>query len=158
MLELRWLSIDISVSTVTWRQTRWFQNFFGVLLYEKVWEISCQLARVWDRSWNHETHDKVMRLGKSEWKNQTNHSTWEWVPWLVCCFAYTMYLRLRECGFYWSYVHIIYVVVHGELEEMLTPLLLILQLHFHLWYLIFTRPQAPLRLTVYKNQPSAKSS
>ena len=42
------------------------------------------------------------------------------------------------------------LVVHGELEETLTPLLLILQPHFHLWYLIFTRPQAPLRLIVYK--------
>ena len=39
---------------------------FGVWLFEKVWEISPQLVRAWDRlQWNHKTHDKEKRLGKS---------------------------------------------------------------------------------------------
>lgn len=84
---------------LTWKQTLRFQHFFIVWLFEKVWEISCQLARAWDTSWNHETHDKVVRLGKSEWKNQTNHSLWEWVPWLVCCSDHTMHLRPSRIWF-----------------------------------------------------------
>ena len=40
------------------------------------------------------------------------------------------------------------LVIHGELDKMLTPRLLILQLHFQLRYLIFTGPQAPNSLVM----------
>ena len=52
------LSIDILPGS------KWLhlQNFFGVRLCEKAWEISCQLVRAWDRLWNGETHGKVVRL------------------------------------------------------------------------------------------------
>ena len=38
---------------------------FGVWLFEKAWEISCQHMRAWDRLWNCETHNKVVSLGTS---------------------------------------------------------------------------------------------
>ena len=88
---MSWLSIDTSVSNLETNPI--VPRFFGVGLFEKAWEISYQLVRAWDRL-------EIMRLGKSEWKNQTNHSTWEWVLWLDCCSAYTMYLQLREYGFF----------------------------------------------------------
>ena len=134
---LSWLSIDTSVSTLEKNPT--VPNFFGVWLIKKAWEISCQLVRTWDMLWHHEIHHKVMRLGKSEWKNQTNHSTWEWDLWLVCCSAYTPCTCDFENVVFISRMYILVVQRSGELDEMLTPLPLILQLHFHLWYLIFTR-------------------
>ena len=48
---------------LTWKRTVHLQAW----LFEKAWEISCQLVRASDRSWNRETHEKVVRLGKSEW-------------------------------------------------------------------------------------------
>ena len=33
------------------KRTLQLQIFFGVWLFQKVWEIRCQLLRVWDRSW-----------------------------------------------------------------------------------------------------------
>ena len=55
---LSWLSIDILPGS------KWLhlQNFFGVWLCEKAWEISCQLVRAYNRLWNGETHGKVVRL------------------------------------------------------------------------------------------------
>ena len=55
---LSWLSIDIVP------ESKWLhlQKFFGVWLFEKAWEIICQLVRACDRLWNGETHGKVVRL------------------------------------------------------------------------------------------------
>ena len=51
---------------LTWKRTLQLQIFCGVWLFEKAWKISWQLVRAWDRSWNRETHDKVVRLGMSK--------------------------------------------------------------------------------------------
>ena len=48
---------------LTWKRTLQLQAWS----FEKAWEIRCQLVRASDRSWNRETHEKVVRLGKSEW-------------------------------------------------------------------------------------------
>ena len=50
---------------LTWKRTQQLQHFFGVWLFEKAWEISCWLMKAWDRSWNCETCNKVVRLGMS---------------------------------------------------------------------------------------------
>ena len=58
--ELSWLSID------TWLGNEPYNSkIVWSLTLERAWKISCQLVRTWDRSWNRENHDKVVRLGKS---------------------------------------------------------------------------------------------
>ena len=47
---------------LAWKPTLQLQNIFGVWLFEKAWEISCQQVRAWEM-WNCETHNKVVRLG-----------------------------------------------------------------------------------------------
>ena len=60
----RFLWIELAIYWyLTWKRTLQLQAW----PFEKAWEISCQLVRAWDRSWNRETHEKVGRLGKSEW-------------------------------------------------------------------------------------------
>ena len=54
------------------------QKCFWVWLFAKAWQISCQLMRAWGRSWirrNRETLNKVMRLGKSEFRTYTQKLT-----------------------------------------------------------------------------------
>ena len=51
--------------------------FFRLWLFKEVWEISCQLGRAWDRSWNHETHNKVMTLAKSAYRTNLCLSKFE---------------------------------------------------------------------------------
>ena len=50
----------LSISSL--KPTLQLQNIFGVWLFEKAWEISCQQVRAWE-TWNCETHNKVVRLG-----------------------------------------------------------------------------------------------
>ena len=51
----------LSISSL--KPTLQLQNIFGVWLFEKAWEISCQHVRAWEMLWNCETHNKVVRLG-----------------------------------------------------------------------------------------------
>ena len=71
---------------LTWKQSLQLQDFFGVWLYEKVWEISCQLVRAWDRLWNRETHDKghaciKIHMHNSQfWTTTINMKIWKKSP------------------------------------------------------------------------------
>ena len=56
-----WIELAI-YRYLAWKPTLQLQNIFGVWLFEKVWEISCQQVRAWE-TWNCETHNKVVRLG-----------------------------------------------------------------------------------------------
>ena len=47
-----------SVHLVAFSVPKWFL----VWLFEKAWEISCQLVRLWDKSWNHEAHNNIVKL------------------------------------------------------------------------------------------------
>ena len=75
----RFLCIELAIYRfLTWKQTLHLQFFFfGLWLFKEVWEISCQLGRAWDRSWNHETHNKVMRLAKSAYRTNLCLSKFE---------------------------------------------------------------------------------
>ena len=105
-------------------------------------EICCDTMRLITKSW-----DLASLSGRTKPITAHENENCDWfIVLLIPC----------TCNFenvvFISRMSILVVQRSGELDEMFTPLLLILQLHFHLWYLIFTRPQAPLRLIVYENQ------
>ena len=69
-----WIELAI-YRYLAWKPTLQLQNIFGVWLFEKAWEISCQQVRAWE-TWNCETHNKVVRLGMSICIKYTGFLIW----------------------------------------------------------------------------------
>ena len=116
-------------SKVFWSLTSRKREKSVASLWER--EICCDTMRLITKSW-----DLASLSGRTKPITAHKNENCDWFVVLLlpcnCEFENEVFI---SCAYI--------LVVHRELEEILTPLLLILQLYFHLWYLIFTGPQAP---------------
>lgn len=141
-----WVKLAIYWSSVSYLEKNpTVPKFFGVWLQESMrnqlpaYESVRYVVTPWDSSQSHETWQV--------WVEEPNQSQFMRMSTVIglLFWSYNALATFENMVF----ISCTYVlVIHGELDEMLTPRLLILQLHFQLWYLIFTGPQAPNSLVM----------
>lgn len=143
-LELSWLSIDTSASNLETNPT--VPTFFYSLTFWKSVRNqlpTCKSVRYVMKSWDSRQSSETWQV----WVEEPNQSQFMRMSTVIglLFWSYNALATFENMVFI-SCTYIL--VIHGELDEMLTPRLLILQLHFQLWYLIFTGPQAPNSLVM----------